>query len=96
MGVNETTVKISNGFNGDNVLELRPNPFHGSMSGSMANEIVITISKKVDDAGVPKGETLHMSVHIDELLNGIELIQQSYFKEPEKECCDGCGRGYGE
>jgi hypothetical protein len=66
------------------------------MAGSMANEIVITISKKLDDDGVPKGETLHMSVKTDELLNGIELIRQSYFKEPEKECCDGCGRGYGE
>jgi hypothetical protein len=62
----------------------------------MANEIVITISKKVDDDDKPKGVTLHMSVKTDELLNGIELIRQSYFDEPHKQCCDGCGREYGE
>jgi hypothetical protein len=96
MGVNETSVKIHNGFNGDNELELRPNPFHGTMAGSMTNEIVITVSKKVDDAGEPKGATLHVTVKTDELLNAISLIQQSYYDEPRKECCDGCGRGYGE
>jgi hypothetical protein len=96
MGVNETSVKMRNGFSGDNELELRPNPFHGTMAGSMANEIVITVTKKVDDAGDPKGDVLHVTVKTDELLNGIDLIQRSYFKEPERECCDGCGRGHGE
>ena len=94
MGVNQTSVKFNSGFaHGDrNELELRPNPFHGTMSGSMADEIVITITHKIDDADDPKGGELHMTVKISELLNGIDLVKQSYFEEPQRECCEGCGR----
>jgi hypothetical protein len=94
MPVNETTIKITNGWSGPNELELKPIMVSsGTGFHKNARLIVVTIRCKRDDANDDHDVVLTLDVPIDELRNAIELIERSHFdEEKDPNECVSCGR----